>query len=42
MFNSISYEYYRGNITFSEANFMRRCIRIYYWYYKSLIDKNFE
>ena len=39
---SIWYEYYRGNITFSEARFMTHCNTIYYWHYKALIDKNFE
>ena len=39
---SVWYEYYRGNISISEAYFMAHCTRIYYWHYKALIDKNFE
>ena len=39
---SVWYEYYRGNISISEAYFMAHCARIYYWHYKTLIDKNFE
>lgn len=42
MFDSIWFFHYRGNITLSEARFMRCCVRRYYWYYKSLIDKNFD
>lgn len=42
MTKSIRYEYYRGNITFSEAYFMNHCNHIYYSYYKILIDKNFS
>lgn len=42
MIKSIWYEYYRGNIAFSEAHFMAHCTRIYYWRYKTLINKNFE
>ena len=39
---SVWYEYYRGDISNSEAYFMTHCTRIYYWYYKTLINKNFE
>ena len=39
---SIWYEYYRGNIAISEAYFMTHCTRIYYWHYKTLINKNFD
>lgn len=42
MHKSIRYEYYIGNITFSEGYFMNLCNRIYYSYYKILIDKNFS
>ena len=42
MFKSIRYEHYIGNITISELHFMARCLIRYYWYYKGLIDKNFE
>ena len=42
MFKSIRYEHYIGNITISELHFMARCLIRYYWYYKKLIDKNFE
>ena len=38
---SIWYEYYRGNITISEAYFMTHCTRIYYCHYKTLINNNF-
>ena len=41
-FKSVWYEYYWGNISISEADFMTHCTRIYYRYYKGLIDKNFE
>ena len=39
---SVSYQYYRGSISISEAYFMTHCTRIYYWHYKTLINKNFE
>ena len=39
---SIWYEYYRANIAISEAYFMTHCVRIYYYHYKTLINKNFE
>lgn len=38
---SIWYEYYRGNIAFSEAHFMTHCTRIYYSHYITLIKENF-
>ena len=41
-FKIISYEYYRGNISISEAYFMRHYTRIYYCHYEGLIDRNFE
>ena len=41
MIKGIWYEYYRGNISISEAYFMEHCTRIYYWHYKKLINKYF-
>ena len=42
MFDSIWFLHYRGNITINEARFMRYCVRRYYSYYKTMLDKNFE
>lgn len=42
MFDSIGFLHYRSNITLNEARFMRSCVSRYYWYYKRLINKNFE
>ena len=42
MFNNIWYFYYRGNTIYSEIHFMLNCVRKYYSYYKTLIDKNFS
>ena len=42
MGESIRFEHYRDNITISELHFMIHCVRRYYWYYRTLIDKNFD